>query len=167
MISICHNKIIKRILKVIKRKNTPNCAIGYIANNDICSNQIINNNQAAHNKIDIKERVTRLIKENEKYFLYEITRTTADIIIHHDYPDIQKLKTFSYAHGVAVDIFEKHGIFMYITDLSGCIYAPNAVKRELQELIDEYGIDKVTEYFAIYLKNNYQNQFGIHIVCTP
>ncbi len=76
------------------------------------------------------------------------------------------IKRLGYSHGIAVDIFEKYGIFLYVADLSAYIYAPRTVKYELRLLINEYGLEKVSEEIAIYLKKNYPNQFGIDIVVT-
>lgn len=167
MARICGNEIIERILKVIKRNTVRDYdnKIRYIANNGEDDNKVVHN-KININKINIKERVAKLIKENEKYFIYEIMRTTTDAILHNEYMDIQRLKTLGYSHGIAADIFEKYGIFIYTTDLSGYIYAPTTVKYELRALIEEYGLEKVTEEIAIYLKNNCQNKFGINIVCT-
>jgi ribosomal protein L39E len=162
MAHICGYEIVERILKVIKRNAVPdyNDKIVCITNHDEDNNKVI------HDKMNIKERIAKLIKENEKYFIYEIMRTTTDAILHNDYLDMQRLKTLGYSHGIATEIFEKYGVFLYATDLSGYIYAPRAVKYELRVLIEEYGLDKVTEEIAIYLKDNYHNQFGINIVCT-
>lgn len=162
MARICGSEIIERILKVIKRNTAQD------NNNEIVhiTNTVQDNTRVVHKNANIKERTAKLIKENEKYFIYEITRTTTDAILHNDYLGIQRLKTFGYSHGIAAEIFEKYGIFIYTTGLSGYIYAPTAVKYELRELIEEYGLEKVTEEIAIYLKGNCQNQFGINIVCT-
>lgn len=94
-------------------------------------------------------------------------RTTADTILYDSRRDMEKLKILGYSHRIAVDIFEKYGIFLYVTDLSIYTYAPRTVKYELQRLIEEYGLEKVAEEVAIYLKENYPNQFGISIICTP
>ena len=163
MVHICSEKIVERILKIIKRnKHTDyNNKIEHITNNDMLHNKDINSH------ISIKERIAKLIKENEKYFIYEITRTTAEAILYDNHDYMERLKMFGYSHGIAVDIFEKYGIFLYVTDLSRCTNAPFAVKCELQILINKYGIEKVAEEIAIYLKENYPNQFGINIISTP
>lgn len=162
MIRICSHEIVERILKIIKRNNVYGC------NNKIehTINRYIEHNKAKDNQ-SIKERVTRLIKENEKYFVYEVMRTTADTILYDSHRDMEILKRLGYSHGIAVEIFEKYGIFLYATDLSTYTYAPRTVKYELQRLIEEYGLENVAEEIAIYLKDNYPNEFGIDIVCIP
>lgn len=171
MVQICGHEIIERILKIIKRKrilkiikrnksNNYNDKIGHITNNDIEHNKDINSQMC------IKKRIAKLIKENEKYFIYEIMNTTADAILHSTH-DMERLKMLGYSHGVAVDIFEKYGIFLYVTDLSTSTNAPNVVKQQLQMLINIYGLEKVAEEIVLCLKENYPNQFGINIVCTP
>jgi hypothetical protein len=110
---------------------------------------------------DIKASITKLIKENEKYFLSEIERTTIDHKIHYN----GHIKTLGYIHKVAYDIFEKYGIFIYVSDLGNYIHSPIYVKQELPKLIHTYGIENVTEEIAIYLKNNHPKRFGIWLVC--
>lgn len=162
MVHICSHEIVEKILKIIKRNNVHDCnnKTEYTTNNYI-------DNKTKCDQMGIKERIAKLIKENEKYFIYEITGTTADAILHDSHSDMERLKMLGYSHGIAVDVFEKYGIFLYVTDLSRSTNAPNAVKHELQLLINKYGIEKVAEEIAIYLKENYPGQFGINIVCTP
>ena len=69
-----------------------------------------------------------------------------------------------YCHKIAYEVFEKYGIFMYVNDLVTYINSPRQVRYELQRLINRFGIEKVTEEIAIYLKNNYPQRFGISIV---
>lgn len=159
MVHICSHEIVERILKIIKRNNI------HDYNNNI--EHTIDNNKTEYNQMSIKERIAKLIKENEKYFIYEVMRTTTDAILYDSHLDMERLKRLSYSHRIAVDIFEKYGIFIYVTDLSEYTYAPRVVKSELQILINGYGLDKVTEEIAIYLKENYPNQFGICIMCVP
>lgn len=170
MVQICGHEIVERILKIIKRNKSNNYNYKIDKIDKIDDKIEHTNNDMQHKYINdqnsIKERIAKLIKENEKYFIYEIMNTTAETILHST-RDMERLKTFGYSHGVAVDIFEKYGIFLYVTDLSTSTVAPNAVKHELQMLINKYGIEKVAEEIAIYLKGNYPNQFGINIVCTP
>lgn len=54
---------------------------------------------------------------------------------------------------------------MYTSDLMTYINAPKNVKYGMRILVDKYGIEKVTEEIAIYLKTNYPQRFGINIVC--
>jgi predicted DNA-binding protein (UPF0278 family) len=75
------------------------------------------------------------------------------------------MKTLGYSHRVAYEIFEKYGVFMYVSDLRTYINSPGRVKYELQRLICTYGIEKVTEEIAMYMKNNYPRKFGINVVC--
>lgn len=110
---------------------------------------------------DIKISIAKLIKENDKYFLYEIERATLDCIIY----DSSHVKTLGYSHRVAYEVFEKYGIFMYTSDLITYINSPRNVKYGLQILVNRYGIEKVTEEIAIYLKDNYPQRFGIGMVC--
>jgi hypothetical protein len=110
---------------------------------------------------DIKISIERLIKENEKYFTYEIERSTFNCITQ----DTSHIKTLGYSHRVAYEIFEKYGIFMYTSDLSTYINSPTRVKHELQRLIYTYGIEKVTEEISVYLKDKYPQRFGISISC--
>lgn len=163
MVHICSHDIVERILNIIKRNKVPNYnnKIEYITNNDIDYSKDINN------QMSIKERIAKLIKENEKYFIYEVMRTTADTILYGSNRDMERLKRLGYSHGIAVEIFEKYGIFLYVTDLSAYTYAPMAVKYELQILINKYGLENVAEGIAIYLKENYPNQFGMNIVAIP
>ena len=164
MVCICNNEIVERILKIIKRDKAPNY------DNKIeqeHNNNYMDHNADINNQNSIKERIAKLIKENEKYFIYEAMRTTADTILYDSYRDLQRLKTLGYSQRISVEIFQKYGIFLYATDLSTYTYAPRAVKYELQILINEYGLEKVAEEIAIYLKDNYSNQFGINIICTP
>lgn len=162
MVHICNYEIIERILNIIKRNSVRDCnnKTEHTTNNDIYYNK------NGCDQISIKERITKLIKENEKYFIYEVVRTTYDIILYDNLRDMEILKRFGYSHRIAADIFEKYGIFLYVTDLSTYTYAPRTVKYELQRLIEEYGLEKVTEEIAIYLKENYSNEFGIHIIAT-
>ncbi len=113
------------------------------------------------NKDDVRISISKLIKENEKYFLYEIEYTTFDCIVHHN----SSIKTLSYSHKISYEIFEKYGIFMHTNDLGEYVDAPRHVKNELRKLIYIHGIEKVTEEIAVCLKNNYPNRFGISIVC--
>lgn len=163
MVHICSHEIVERILKIIKKNNVHdyNNKTKHTKNNDIYDDN------AECNQMSIKERMAKLIKENEKYFVYEVMRTTYDTILYDNLRDIERLKILGYSHRIAADIFEKYGIFLYVTDLSDYVYAPRAVKYELQLLIDRYGLEMVTEEIAIYLKENYSNQFGIDMVCTP
>jgi len=156
------SNIIERMLNIIKINKVPGYdnKVEHIANGDTCDNMKCD-------QVSIKEKIAKLIKENEKYFICEAMRTTADTIFHYGHCNTERLKSFGYLHGIAADIFEKYGIFIYVTDLSTYTYAPRVVKCELQILINEYGLEKVTEEIAIYLKDNYSNQFGINIVCTP
>ena len=149
------NKVIERVLKIIRKDRT---------NTECAVNIYIEHNDTIYDRMSMKERVHKLIKENEKYFVYEIMRTTLDTIIHNDFRDIERLKTLGYSHRIAAETFEKYGIFLYTTDLSGYIYAPRSVRYELYKLIEEYGLDNVTEEIAIYLKENHSDKFGISIV---
>ena len=119
-----------------------------------------------HNQTNLKERITTLIKENEKYFVYEIMRTTVDTILYNGYSDMERLKTKGYSQTIAVEIFEKYGVFLYVTDLCRYIYAPRSVRNELYKLIECYGLDKVSEEIAIYLKEHHPDKFGIDIIST-
>ncbi len=120
-----------------------------------------------HNKViykrDIKKRIANLIKDNEKYFIAEITRTTIDTMLHDD---LQHLKMLGYSHYIATEIFEKYSVFLYAIDLYSYIYAPKIVRYELFKLIEEYGLEKVTEEIAIYLTENHSDKFGISLICT-
>lgn len=163
MVRICSHCVIERILKIINRYRPSNYNnnIERIANNDIYDRNM------ECNRMNIKERIAKLVKENEKYFICEVVRTTSDTILYDNLRDMERLKRLGYSHRIAAEIFEKHGIFLYATDLSDYVYAPRIVKYELQVLINEYGLERVAEEIAIYLKNNYSNQFGINIVCIP
>lgn len=119
------------------------------------------------NQIDIKNCIFNLVKENEKYFIAEITRTTLDVIFHDGYEDLQRLKLLGYNHTIAVEVFEKYGIFLYATDLYEYIHAPIMASRELEILINEFGLEKITEEIALYLRENYPEKFGIYVVCIP
>ena len=110
---------------------------------------------------DIKISIAKLIKDNEKYFTYEIERTTLDCLVR----DTSHLGTMGYSHKVAYEIFKKYGIFMYIRDLITYVDSPRDVKYKLQTLVNIYGIEKVTEEIAIYLRDNYPKRFGIRMVC--
>jgi hypothetical protein len=110
---------------------------------------------------DIKVSVAKLVKENEKYFIYEIERTTFDCVTHEN----GYMKTSGYSSKVYYEVFEKHGIFMYTSDLMTYTNAPNNVKHRMRILVDKYGIEKVTEEIAIYLRTNYPSRFGINIIC--
>lgn len=170
MVRICSHCVIERVLKIINRYRPSNYNnnIERITNNDIYDhNMECNNHNMECNRMNIKERIAELIKENEKYFICEVVRTTSDTILYDNLRDIERLKRLGYSHRIAAEIFEKHGIFLYTTDLSDYVYAPRIVKYELQVLINEYGLEKVAEEIAIYLKDNYSNQFGINIICTP
>jgi len=112
-------------------------------------------------KEDIKVSIAKLVKENEKYFIYEIERTTFDCVTHEK----SYMNTSGYSSKVYYEIFERYGIFMYTSDLMTYINAPKNVKYGMRTLVDKYGIEKVTEEIASYLKNNYPQRFGINIVC--
>lgn len=154
--------IIKKINVLMNMKNFSDCnscPYNYIENKNYQKdNQYIHQNDYHEN---IQTSIDKLIKENEKYFIYEIERTTFDCIIY----GTNHLKTMGYAHRIPYEIFEKYGIFMYVSDLVTYINSPRSVKYELQRLINIYGIEKVTEEIAIYLKNNYPQKFGISIMC--
>jgi hypothetical protein len=155
------DRIIKRVRGYISKKNSSDCndqcPYYKLYRNDYQNYQINRNN--CHE--DIKISIERLIKENEKYFTYEIERTTFDCITCGS----RRTKTMGYSHRVAYEIFERYGIFIYVSDLGAYINSPAYVKYELRKLICIYGIEKVTEEIAIYLKNNYPQRFGISIVC--
>lgn len=160
-----YDNILKRILNIItswQRKSTYDCnnKIDMVINNDPVNNK-------SNNQMNLKEKIARLIRENEKYFIYNTTRTTVDTIINYNFSDIERLKSLSYSHRISAEIFEKHGIFLYTSDLAESIDAPNIVKCELRTLIGEYGLDIVTEEIAIYIKENYPDKFEISIVNTP
>lgn len=171
MVHICSNQTVERILKTIRRyicgcdNNTEHTTKEHIINDHM---EYITEeyDDIIDDQVSIKERIAKLIKENEKYFIYEVMRTTADTILYDGYCDMERLKTLGYSHRIAVEIFEKHGIFLYATDLSCYIYAPIDVRYELDELIDEYGLDIVAEEIAVYLKENYPDKFRINIVST-
>lgn len=142
--------------------------IGGLVNTKICDKNCLyyelykeNCQKVDEYKGDIKVSISNLIKENEKYFIYEIERTTFDCITHKsDY-----MNTSGYPSKVYYEVFEKHGIFMYTSDLMTYTNAPTSVKNELRSLIYHYGIERVTEEIAIYLKINYPSKFGINIIC--
>ena len=135
-------------------------------NKNLEQNKVVYN-QTIHNQVDIKERIGKLIKENENYFIDQIIRTTVDTILYDNIRDVEKLKTFGYSHRIAAEIFEKHRIFIYACDLYTYIYAPKNVRYQLEKLIEEYGLERVTEEIALYLKENYSERFEIKIICTP
>lgn len=155
------DRVIKTIKGGISKKNSSDCndhCPYYKLYRDDYQNYQINRDDCHK---DIKVSIEKLIKENEKYFTYEIERTTFD----HITCDSKRLKTMGYSHRVAYEIFERYGIFIYVSDLGMYINSPTYVKYELRKLIYIYGIEKVTEEIAIYLKNNYPQRFGISIVC--
>lgn len=161
MVRICGNERVERILKKIRRyicdcdnkiECVANVSMKYITKEY---------DNVTLNQLSIKERIAKLIKENEKYFIYEVLRTTSDTILHPE-----RLKTLGYSYRIAVEIFEKYGIFLYVSDLSCYIYAPRAVRYELYKLTEEYGLEKVAEEIAIYLKDKHSDKFGISIVST-
>lgn len=154
--------VIKKIQKLIKINITEKIK----HNTNIYNVNSIENSNVVYSR-NIKERVADLIIENEKYFIAEITRTTIDTILYEGHYDIQRLKMLGYSHRIAIEIFEKLGIFLYATDLSSYIYAPKGVRCELYKLIEEYGLEKVTEEIALYLKENHSDKFGINIICSP
>ncbi len=159
--------IIHKIQKLIKINITVkrDCKEKIKHSTNIYSVSYIEQNKAIHIR-NIKERVADLIIENEKYFIAEITRTTIDTILYDRYYDMQRLKMLGYSHRIAIEVFEKLGIFLYATDLSSYIYAPVDVRCELYKLIEEYGLEKVTEEIALYLKENHSDKFGINIICS-
>lgn len=122
-----------------------------------CNNQ--NNRQSCYTE-NVSLSVSKLIKENEKYFIYEVERITFDCIVH----DNSYLKTMGYDHRIAYEIFEKYGIFMHVSDLVTYVNSPRDVKQELQRLISKYGSERITEEIAICLRSNYPGRFGIDIV---
>jgi len=157
--------VIKRINRYISKNRSSdcnNCPYYELHRNDYQNYQEDNkyNNRNDYQE-DIKTSVAKLIKENEKYFTYEIERSTFDCITNNN----GRMKTLGYSHRVAYEIFEKYGVFMYVSDLRTYINSPGRVKYELQRLICTYGIEKVTEEIAMYMKNNYPRKFGINVVC--
>ena len=60
------NKVIERVLKIIRKDRT---------NTECAVNIYIEHNDTIYDRMSMKERVHKLIKENEKYFVYEIMRT--------------------------------------------------------------------------------------------
>ena len=161
MVRICGSEKVERILKIIRRYICGCNKIEHVAN---VSLKYIT--KEYDNQLSIKERIAKLINENEKYFIYEILGTTSDTILYDDYRDMERLKNLGYSHRVAVEIFEKYGILLYVTDLSCYVYVPRTVRYELDKLIEEYGLEQVTEEIAIYLKKNYSDKFGISIIST-
>jgi hypothetical protein len=150
------NHITEKLNRRTNRKN-------FCYNNN-CPYYEINNekyNDGDNRQEDIKTSIEKLIKENEKYFTYEIERTTFDCITN----DNSRIKTLGYSNRVAYEIFEKHGIFMYVSDLGTYINSPKHVSHELQRLICIYGIEKVTEEIATYLKEKYPQRFGVSLTC--
>lgn len=147
------NSILKKIDRLTNMKNSSGC-------NNNCPYYEMHREDYHFYKKDIKESIAKLIKENEKYFINEIERTTFDCIC-----DSSNLKTIGYSHKIAYEVFKKYGIYMYVNDLTTYINSPRSVKYELQRLIDRYGIERVTEEIAAYLKDNYPQRFGINIVC--
>ena len=141
MVHICSHQIVERILNIIKRDNVHD----YNNKTEHTTSNYIYDNKTEYNQMIIKERIAKLIKENEKYFVYEAMRTAADTILYDSHRDTEILKKLGYSHRIAVDIFEKYGIFIYVTDLSTYTYAPRAVRYGLQRLIEEYGLEKVAE----------------------
>jgi len=155
-------KILTYIFRKITRK------IGGLVNTKKCDKncpyyELYKENYQRNNqyKEDIKVSISKLIKENEKYFIYEIERTTFDCVTHGS----SYMKTSGYSSKVYYEVFERHGIFMYTSDLMTYINAPKNVKYGMRILVDNYGIEKVTEEIALYLKANYPSRFGIKIVC--
>lgn len=148
------NTIAKRIGGLIKIKNCDHCL--YVTMN---SRKIAKDDYQE----DIKKAIARIIKENEKYFIYEIRRTTVDHVLHGDN---EILKNLGYSHAIALEIFEKYGSFMYVSDLCNYVHSPRNVKYELEKLIHMYGLEMVTEEIAIYLKDNYSERFEIKILCS-
>ena len=155
------DRIIKTIKGGISKKNSSDCndqcPYYKLCREDYQDHQI--NSDNCHE--DIKVSIERLIKENEKYFTYEIERTTLDCITFGN----KRVNTIGYSYRVAYEIFERYGIFIYVSDLGTYINSPAYVKYELRKLICTYGIEKVTEEIAKCLKNNYPQRFGISIVC--
>ena len=147
-----------RAFKKLKKTNN-NC-------NHCDKNNDIENTEKNMAEKDIKEEIGKLIKNNEKYFLSEIIASTRDVIIHGGLDYIEYLKMSGYRLMTSAEAFEKYGVFMYINDLYNCVYAPEQVKRELGRLVHEYGIEKITEEVALYMKENYPEKFGISIVCS-
>jgi len=148
------NRVAKRVIRLIKVQNCDHCP--YVTMN---TRKIAKEN----NQEDIKNAIARIIKENEKYFIYEIRRTTVDHIIHGD---SEILKNLGYSHAIALEIFEKYGSFIYVGDLCSYVHSPRNVKYELEKLIHIYGLERVTEEIAIYLKNNYSERFDIKMICS-
>ena len=148
------NKVAKRISRLMKVQNCDHCPYVTVNTRKIAKEDY---------QEDIKNVVARIVKENEKYFIYEIRRTTVDHILHGDN---EILKNLGYSHAVALEIFEKYGFFMYTGDLCSYIHSPRNVKYELGRLVGIYGLERVTEEIAIYLKNNCSVRFGINVICS-
>lgn len=146
--------MIKRIGEWIKVQNCNNCL--YVT---------ANTRKVAKEECqeDIKSAIARIVKENEKYFIYEIRRTTIDHIL---YGDNEQLKNLGYSHAISLEIFEKYGSFIYVGDLCSYVHSPRNVKYELERLIHIYGLERVTEEIARYLKSDYSERFEIKTVYT-
>jgi predicted ATPase len=160
------NYIVEKLSRSMEKKNFPNCKNNckyYKMHGENRSNYQNDNKYDNQNyyQEDIKISIEKLIKENEKYFIYEIERSTFNCITQ----DNCHIKILGYSHRVAYEIFEKYGIFMYVSDLSTYTNSPTCVKHELQILIGTYGDEKVTEEIAIYLKDKYPQRFGISVFC--
>ena len=149
------NTIAKRIIsRLIKIKNCDHCTFATANTRKITKED---------DQEDIKDVIARIIKDNEKYFIYEIRRTTIDHILHDD---DEQLRNLGYSHAIALEMFEKYGFFMYVSDLCSYIHSPRNVKYELEKLMHIYGLERVTEEIARYLKNYYSERFEIKMICA-
>jgi len=148
------NIIIERISRLVK-----------VQNRDRCIYVMTNTRKIAREDCmeDIKSVIARIIKENEKYFIYEIRRTTINHILNGE---DRQLRNSGYVYAIALEMFEKYGSFMYANDLCSYTHSPRNVKYELRRLIDTYGLERVTEEIAIYLKNNYSERLETKMICS-
>ena len=145
--------ITRKIGRLIKIRNCYNCSM--YNNNDQFKKNCQSDNEG------IKNAIARIIKENEKYFLYEIRRTTMEHIFHGDNELLMRL---GYSHVIALEVFKKYGSFIYACDLHTYINCPKNVRYELERLLHVYGLEMVTKEIAIHLKNNYAEKFEIKMM---
>ena len=101
--------------------------------------------------MNLKLIVRWLLTETHKeYFIVEISKET-----DRSKDKLSFFKEMGGNHKIVAEIAEKTGVVLYANDLCTSIYAPLAVKRILSALINEHGLQEVTEEIARQIQNRH------------